>query len=84
MNVQGLAGAFAFLSVSALQAAEPTAGEMTQARDWAAAKFQSEASAGDQKTALPGANGGEPPFSFTYGGRKSGELLRTWSIFIRG
>ena len=78
MRIPSLAGAFAFLSVSTLQAVEPTQAEMTQARDWATAKFQSEASAGDQKTPPQGLYGGEPPFSFSYGGRKSGELLSGW------
>ncbi len=60
-------------------AASPTSAEMTEARRWAAAKFE-----GVQQTGLPAAgrqaDGVEPFFSFTYGGKASGDLLKTWKV----
>ena len=49
-------------------AVTPTADEMTAAGRWATAKFGD--AGGPKSTAVP--------FSFTYGGRSSRELLKTW------
>ena len=60
-------------------AVSPTPGEMMEARRWAAAKFE-----GVEETRPPAAgrqtHGVEPFFSFTYGGKPSGELLKTWNV----
>jgi alpha-galactosidase len=62
------------------RAASPTRAEMAEARRWAAAKFE-----GVRQTELPGAGlhalancDAEPPFSFTYEGRRSTDFLRNW------
>lgn len=49
------------------QAVEPTTAEIEQAREWLAARL------GEQPTT-------EPPFSFTYGGTPSAELLTAWKV----
>lgn len=51
-----------------VQAVAPTADEMTEARQWVAAKFKT---AGEPKNAAI-------PFSFTYDGKPSAEVLKTW------
>ncbi|MBN2579074.1 MAG: alpha-galactosidase [Pirellulales bacterium] len=51
-------------------AGSPTAAEMTESRQWAAARFEG----GKQSKDV------EPFFSFTYGGKPSAELLKTWEL----
>ena len=60
--------AFGILPPCYLTAITPSAAEIKVARRWAAARLE----AGPKK--------GEPFFSFTYGGRPSKELLRTWKV----
>jgi alpha-galactosidase len=55
------------LCCTAVHAAEPTEAEMALARRWAEEKF------GETPKA-------EPPFSFHYGGKASGELLPNWQF----
>ena len=59
-----------FLSSGLAQAVSPTPAEIHQARQWMAARFE------------PGqeANGVGAFFSFTYGGKSSAELLKTWEL----
>ena len=51
-------------------AVSPTAGEMAEVRQWAAARFEA---AGETKAS-------EPFFSFTYDGKPSSSLLDTWEL----
>jgi alpha-galactosidase len=63
----------AFLSIlmpSAAHAISPSDAEMSLARQWTAAKFQNQPS-----QACPS----DPWFSFTYDGKPSAELLKTWT-----
>ncbi len=66
-------GIVAALGVAAAQLAEatsPTPAEMSEAHRWAAARFD----------AARGAQAVQPPFSFTYDGKASAELLKTWEL----
>lgn len=58
------------LAAPAARAVTPTAAEIGRARDWAAARFGDAASG-----SLAGV-----PFSFTYGGKPSADLLGTWKV----
>lgn len=52
------------------------------AKDWVAAKFEGTTN-GDEfqpATAKFGASSSSPPFSFVYGGKRSGDILRTWPV----
>jgi alpha-galactosidase len=66
----GLVGSRAALAVA------PTAAELAEARAWAAARWEGAAPA---RAAAAGQTAG-PWFSFTYGGRPSAELLKTWKL----
>ena len=55
-----------------------TPDEMAQARRWAAAKFAGAQQATAREAGL--VDSAEPPFSFTYAGRPSGELLGAWQV----
>jgi alpha-galactosidase len=66
--VVGVVAVFAIVSCQAARATAPTAGELGEARRFAAAKF---AGARDSGGSL---------FSFTYGGKPSAELLGTWEL----
>ncbi len=61
----GIAVASWLTSPLRAQSASPSPEEMAQARQWTAAKL---------------ANGGQPFFSFTYGGKPSAELLKGWEF----
>ena len=71
--------AMLLLSPAWAHAVAPTAGEMAEARRWAAAKFEGVA---DVKPAEAGpcSDGVEPCFSFNYGGKPSRELLKSWEV----
>jgi alpha-galactosidase len=58
------------LSAHAVLAVSPTAAEIDRARQWMAARFEAGAEATDVG----------PFFSFTYGGKPSAELLKTWEL----
>jgi alpha-galactosidase len=58
------------LSPRVAQAVLPTSGELDEARQWTAARFERERQADDVR----------PFFSFTYGGKPSAELLKTWEV----
>ena len=55
---------------SASSAVSPTPDEMAEARRWVAARFES----------VPEPQKAAPPFSFTYAGKPSAELLKTWDL----
>ncbi len=59
-------------------AVSPTSEEMAQARRWVAARFE----AGDRRPPAAGrlALDAAPFFSFTYDGRPSAEVLKTWKV----
>ena len=59
-----------FLLPQCVQAVSPTAAEIEQARQWMAARFETGHGAEDVG----------PFFSFTYGGKPSTELLKTWKL----
>jgi alpha-galactosidase len=59
-----------FLSAQWAVAVSPTAAEIAEARQWAAARF---GDVGETRNA-------PPFFSFTYGGTTSAELLKTWKV----
>ena len=54
------------MNPNAAHAATPTPDEMGAARRWFAARFTAQTP--------------DPPFSFTYGGQSSAELLKTWGL----
>ena len=58
------------LSAQVAQAVSPTPAEITQSRQWIAARFET----GREPKDI------EPFFSFTYGGKPSAELLKTWKL----
>lgn len=58
------------LSTQIARAVSPTADEMAQSRDWAAAHFEGAKPSKDMA----------PFFSFTYDGKPSAELLKTWEL----
>ena len=61
----GAVAAICALSAGIAAAVSPNADELAKSRQWAAAKFET---------------GTEPFFSFTYGGKPSRELLKTWDV----
>jgi alpha-galactosidase len=66
-----LAGAILMVSMSsASSSVSPTPDEMAEAREWVAARFES----------VPEPPKAGPPFSFTYAGKPSAELLKTWDL----
>ena len=67
-----LFGLLLFFAAQPALAAPVTPAEMAAARQWVAARF----AAGASHTAVTQ----EPPFSFTYGGEKSAELLKSWEL----
>ena len=67
------------LSLQMVEAASPTSAEMSEARRWAAVKFQGVPDAKPLE-ARQRAFGVEPFFSFTYGGKPSAEFLDKWDL----
>jgi len=66
-----LAAAILVVSLSsASSAVSPMPDEMAEARGWVAARFES----------VPEPQKAAPPFSFTYAGKPSAELLKTWDL----
>ncbi len=65
-----IATVFWLLPLQFAAATAPTPGEMREARRWATAKLD----AAQETKAI------EPPFSFTYDGKPSAELLKTWEL----
>ena len=59
-------------------ATSPAADEMAEAHSWAAAKFEKGTS--DLGQAGRSTSSAEPFFSFTYNGRPSAEVLKTWTV----
>lgn len=59
-------------------ATSPAADEMAEAQRWAAAKFE-EGMSERRQEGRPTSNA-EPFFSFTYDGRPSAEVLKTWTL----
>ena len=59
----GIAAAMCAVWSGSAAAVSPSADELAKSRQWAAAKFET---------------GVEPFFSFTYDGKPSAELLKTW------
>ena len=59
-------------------ATSPAADEMAEAHRWAAAKFEKGTS--DLRQAGRSTSNAEPFFSFTYNGRPSAEVLKTWTV----
>ena len=66
----GIVAAFGLTAAQLAEATAPTPGAMREARRWAAARFET----------ATGAKAVEPPFSFTYDGKPSAELLKTWEL----
>ena len=66
------------LSPRAASATSPAADEMAEAQEWAAAKF--EEGTLDLRQAGRSPSNAEPFFSFTYNGRPSAEVLKTWTV----
>lgn len=58
------------LASPSARAGSPTSQEMTEAQQWMAARFE----------AGPDAKSAQPFFSFTYGGKPSADLLKTWTV----
>jgi alpha-galactosidase len=58
------------LSAQVARAVSPTPAEMAESRQWAASHFE----------AAPDSKDAKPFFSFTYDGRPSAELLKTWKL----
>ena len=67
------------LSLQMVEAASPTSAEMSEARRWAAVKFQGVPDAKPLE-ARQRAFGVEPFFSFTYRGKPSAEFLDKWDL----
>jgi alpha-galactosidase len=65
-----IAAGLLLLSQQFVAAVSPTPAELTQARDWAAARFEATTESKEL----------EPFFSFTYDGHPSVELLKTWDL----
>ena len=61
------------------QAVMPTSGEMAEARRWIAAKFE-DAKDTKQPEADHAASNAGPFFSFTYDGKPSAEVMKTWEL----
>ena len=60
------------------QAVKPDADEIAHARAWTAAKFEAIPAA--TQSPLGTGDKGQPFFSFTYGGKSSIDLLKTWKL----
>jgi len=65
-------------SATSPAADEMAADEMAEAQKWAAAKF--EAGTSELRQEGNSTSHAEPFFSFTYNGRPSAEVLRTWTV----
>jgi len=63
----GILAAWGMMSAGSASAVAPTSGEMRAAGQWSTARFGHKPSA-------------DPPFSFTYDGKPSTEVLKTWKI----
>ncbi len=68
-----------------IDAMSTTSDEMTQVSRWIAAKFKGDAPIAEQQRgpyskACTERSEVSPPFSFTYGGQPSAELLKTWEV----
>ena len=59
-------------------ASSPAGDEMAEAQEWAAARFEEGTS--DLRQAGRSPSNAEPFFSFTYNGRPSAEVLKTWTV----
>lgn len=58
-------------------AISPTSDEMAEAQSWAAARFEGRTP--ESRQAGRSTPSAEPFFSFTYNGRPSAEVLKTWT-----
>ena len=74
----------ALLVASLARGVAPTADELSEARQWAAAKFQGRQGTSKTQPGQPNEprapRGTTVPFSFNYDGRSSDELLRDWPL----
>jgi alpha-galactosidase len=70
------------LSPQVVQAVAPSATEMAESRQWVAAKFEGVVDTKGPDVGLRALAKGsvEPFFSFTYDGKPSAELLKTWEL----